>query len=72
MAKRQQSIPRIDHVQVDLCPQEAGMILSVGSISMWLPEPTAREVARKLHEALCEESEIVAGDFPRSERGGSN
>ena len=72
MAKRQQSIPQIEHVQVDLCPQEAGMILSVGAISMWLPEPTAREVARKLRAALCEEQEIVDGDLPRSARGGSN
>ena len=56
MAKREQESVRFDHVQVDLCPQEAGMILSVGAISIWLPEPTVREVVNKLQAGLREDS----------------
>ena len=52
MAKRAVSV-RFEHVQVDICPHEAGMILSVGAISMWLPEPTVREVVSKLQAGLA-------------------
>ena len=52
MAKREMSV-RFEHVQVDICPHEAGMILSVGAISMWLPEPTVREVLSKLQAAFA-------------------
>lgn len=63
MAKREQASVRFDHVQVDICPDEAGMILSVGSVSMWLPEPTVREVVSKLQACLRE---------PRADFDGSN
>jgi hypothetical protein len=72
MPKRQQSIAPFEHVQVDLCPDGVGMILSVGSVSLWLPEPTAQEVARKLQAALCDTPGVVARGFPRSEPDGSN
>jgi hypothetical protein len=65
MAKREQKSVRFDHVQVDICPHEAGMILSVGAISMWLPEPTVREVVSKLQAGLREASPAVAGGAPR-------
>lgn len=61
MAKRAQTSVRFDHVQVDLCPHEAGMILSVGSISMWLPEMTVREVVSKLQAGLRESSSTFGG-----------
>ena len=61
MAKREPKSVRFDHVQVDLCPDEAGMILSVGTISMWLPEPTVREVVNKLQAGLRESSPAIAG-----------
>lgn len=64
MAKGEQASVRFDHVQVDLCPDEAGMILSVGSISMWLPEPTVREVVSKLQARLRESSPAIAGCAP--------
>ena len=54
MAKREQTSVRFDYVQVDPCPDEAGMILSVGTISLWLPEPTVREVVSKLQACLRE------------------
>ena len=63
MAKRETSV-RFEHVQVDICPHEAGMILSVGSISMWLPEPTVREVVSKLQAGLRESSPSIAGGAP--------
>ena len=65
MAKREQKSARFDHVQVDLCPDEAGMILSVGSISIWLPEPTVREVVSKLQAGLRESSPSIAAGTPR-------
>ena len=61
MAKREPKSVRFDHVQVDLCPDEAGMILSVGTISMWLPEPTVREVVNKLQAGLRESSPAIGG-----------
>jgi len=60
MAKHEQASVRFDHVQVDICPDEAGMILSVGSISMWLPEPTVREIVSKLQACLRESSSGIA------------
>ena len=72
MAKREQTSVQFDHVQVDLCPQQAGMILSVGSISMWLPEPTVREVVRKLREGLRESSPPIRGGAPRVDIDESN
>jgi hypothetical protein len=64
MAKRAQTGVRFDHVQVDVCPHEAGMILSVGSISMWLPEPTVREVVNKLQAGLRESSPSTCDSAP--------
>ena len=72
MAKREQKSVRFDHVQVDTCPHEAGMILSVGSISIWLPEPTVREVVSKLQAGLREDSPSIAGGAPRINIDGSN
>lgn len=71
MAKHEQASVRFDHVQVDLCPHEGGMILSVGCISMWLPEPTVREVVSKLQDGL-RASPSVAGRAPRFDVDGSN
>ena len=64
MAKRERTSIRFDHVQVDLCPDQEGMILSVGTISMWLPEPTVREVVSKLQAGLREASPSIAGCAP--------
>ena len=72
MAKREKKSVRFDHVQVDICPHEAGMILSVGSISIWLPEPTVREVVDKLQAGLRESSPSIAGRAPRIDIDGSN
>jgi hypothetical protein len=72
MAKRERLNVRFDHVQVDLCPQDAGMILSVGSISMWLPEPTVREVVDKLQAGLRNSSPPIAEPVSRGARDGSN
>ena len=72
MAKRERINVRFDHVQVDLCPQDAGMILSVGSISMWLPEPTVREVVTKLEAGLRASLPSTVGSAPRVNGDGSN
>ena len=72
MAKREHVRVRFDHVQVDVCPQEAGMILSVGSISMWLPEPTVRDVVSKLQAGLREWPLSSAGGGRRVDADESN
>jgi hypothetical protein len=72
MAKREQTSIRFDHVQVDLCPHEAGLILSVGSISIWLPEPTVREVVSKLQAGLRDSAPSIGGSAPRADMDGSN
>ena len=72
MAKRERSDARFDHVQVDLCPDQAGMILSVGTISMWLPEPTVRQVISKLQAGLRQTTPSLAGRAPRVDIDGSN
>ena len=39
-------------VQVDICPHDAGFVLSVGPVSIWLPLDTARDVVTTLARAL--------------------
>ena len=72
MAKREQASVRFDDVQVDICPQQAGMILSVGCISMWLPEPTVREVVSKLQAGLRQSSPSIVGCAPSVDIDESN
>jgi hypothetical protein len=72
MAKREQTTVGFDHVQVDICPHQAGLILSVGAISMWLPELTVREVVSKLQAGLRESSPSIVGGASRVDIDGSN
>ena len=72
MTKHEPTTARFDHVQVDICPQGAGMILSVGAVSLWLPEPAAREVASKLQAALRDSPLVIAGGLSASPPDGSN
>ena len=39
-------------VQVDACPEAAGVILSVGPVSIWLEIETAKQVAIALSNAI--------------------
>ena len=39
-------------VQVDICPHDAGFVLSVGPVSIWLPLDAARDVVTTLARAL--------------------
>jgi len=48
------------------------MILSVGTISMWLPEPTVRQVISKLQAGLRQTSPSIAGGAPSVDIDGSN
>jgi len=38
--------------QVDICPSDAGFVLSVGPVSLWLPRDAARDVVATLTRAL--------------------
>lgn len=39
-------------VEVDICPEQAGFILSVGPLSIWLDGATAEEVVEMLERAI--------------------
>ena len=43
----------LPEVQIDICPESAGLILSVGPVSVWLSEATAKQVAAELTSALA-------------------
>jgi len=49
--RREPTIERQD-VQVDACPEAAGVILSVGAVSIWLEIETAKQVAIALRNAI--------------------
>jgi hypothetical protein len=40
------------NAQVDICPRDAGFVLSVGPVSLWLPRDAARDVVATLTRAL--------------------
>ena len=39
--------------QVDICPSEAGFVLSVGPVSLWLDAAVAEDVVETLAQALA-------------------
>ena len=43
-------------VQVDVCAREAGVVLSIGPVSLWLPTSTALDVVETLARALALEA----------------
>ena len=49
--KRKRGLASPD-VQIDICPDSVGLILSVGLVSIWLNEGTAKQVAAELTRAL--------------------
>ena len=51
-AKRRESTIERQEVQVDACPEAAGLILSVGPVSIWLEMETAKQVAIALRNAI--------------------
>jgi hypothetical protein len=51
-AKRGEPTIARQEVQVDACPEAAGLILSVGPVSIWLEMETARQVAIALRNAI--------------------
>jgi hypothetical protein len=49
-SKRPAVVGRV--AQVDICPAEAGFVLSVGPVSLWLDLAVAEDVVETLSEAL--------------------
>lgn len=49
-SKRPAVVGRV--AQVDICPAEAGFVLSVGPVSLWLDQAVAEDVVETLSEAL--------------------
>jgi Zn-finger nucleic acid-binding protein len=50
--KRREANTERQEVQVDACPEAAGLILSVGAVSIWLEIETAKQVAVALRNAI--------------------
>ena len=50
--KRSKRAPRFRDVQVDPCPGSTGIILSVGPMSLWLDNDTAREIVVEIEAAM--------------------
>jgi hypothetical protein len=42
--------------QVDICPSEAGFVLSVGPVSLWLEPGVAEDIVETLSQALSLEA----------------
>jgi hypothetical protein len=49
-------------VQVDICPSEAGFVLSLGPVSLWLEPGVAEDIIETLSQALSLESGRPAGE----------
>jgi len=64
-AKRRESTIERQEVQVDACPEAAGLILSVGPVSIWLEIETAKQVAIALRNAISPATlAVLAGRKP--------
>jgi hypothetical protein len=53
--------------QVDLCPSDGGMVVSVGAMSIWLERATAEDLVETLEIAL-----LVSGATPGSRTGAAS
>ena len=51
-AKRREPSTERQDVQAHACPEAAGVILSVGAVSIWLEIETAKQVAIALRSAI--------------------
>jgi hypothetical protein len=59
-------------VQIDVCPESAGLILSVGLVSIWLTERTAKQVVAELTSALVGTRASGADESHAAKTGESN
>jgi len=59
-AKRREPTTERQEVQVDACPEAAGVILSVGPVSIWLEIETAKQVAMALRNAISPLTALAA------------
>jgi hypothetical protein len=50
--KRSKRVTRFRDVQADPCPGDSGLILSVGPMSLWLDNDTARQVVVAIEAAM--------------------
>jgi hypothetical protein len=48
--------------QVDICPSEAGFVLSLGPVSLWLEPGVAEDVVETLSQALSLEAGRHGGE----------
>jgi hypothetical protein len=48
-------------VQVDICPEDVGFVMSIGRVSLWLKLEEARDLVATLTRALIR-SAALAGD----------
>ncbi len=59
-------------VEVDICPEQAGYILSVGPMSIWLDGETAEDVVVMLERAIASRAaKAQPATLTRAARGSS-
>ncbi len=51
--------------QVDICPFEAGLIVSIGRVSIWLERADAEDLVETLERALLLSSSAAPADAAR-------
>ena len=59
-------------VEVDICPEQSGYILSVGPMSIWLDGATAENVVVMLERAIASRGTEALSPMPTRSARGSN
>jgi hypothetical protein len=54
--------------QVDICPSESGLVLSVGPVSLWLDLAVAEDVVETLTRALSTEKTVKRDELAAGEQ----
>lgn len=62
LKKSQPVVGRI--AQVDVCPRDAGFVLSVGPVSVWLQLEAAQDVVATLARALLLDARVTRASDP--------
>jgi hypothetical protein len=53
--------------QVDICPDDAGFVISVGPVSLWLDRRSAEDLVATLGQALWVDEHIMPARRPPDE-----
>jgi hypothetical protein len=51
-------------VQIDICPEDVGFVMSIGRVSIWLKLEEAQDLVATLTRALIRSSALASGEEP--------